>query len=358
MKRIIASLILCLLAGVPGFAEVVKVKGKGEVVYKGLFKQGSEDERVAILEAKKSALARYAAGLESSRFELYKKIEPEVLAHVDDYIIDYTQIDQQVDKTSKRFSVIIEASVNTSLIESTIQKSTAAPPGGGEEQSFITFVFVARELASRKVFDAKRTTVEINEASRSNSEKDSAGADGQSADSSLETGSVAKKTTGGNTELKADVLAYRVSTATEVDNAVNAVLTKARYESVDPTDAGLDIELFKNDFSSGSDISPATRTAAIKTLKEKGIGFMAVANMDVGLPEKDEVSGQIRVYVTVTAKVTALAAKFPKTVASIAGKPFAGLGPNAQVARQNALNEAATQSAIELTDQLRSKSIR
>ncbi len=217
---------------------------------------------------------------------------------------------------------------------------------------------MARELASRKVFDAKRTTVEINEASRSNSEKDSAGADGQSADSSLETGSVAKKTTGGNTELKADVLAYRVSTATEVDNAVNAVLTKARYESVDPTDAGLDIELFKNDFSSGSDISPATRTAAIKTLKEKGIGFMAVANMDVGLPEKDEVSGQIRVYVTVTAKVTALAAKFPKTVASIAGKPFAGLGPNAQVARQNALNEAATQSAIELTDQLRSKSIR
>ncbi len=79
--------------------------------------------------------------------------------------------------------------------------------------------------------------------------------------------------------------------------------------------------------------------------------------MDVGLPEKDEVSGMIRVYVTVTAKVTDLSPKFPKTVASIAGKPYAGLGPNPQVARQNALNEAAISSAGELVDQLRMKNV-
>ena len=80
--------------------------------------------------------------------------------------------------------------------------------------------------------------------------------------------------------------------------------------------------------------------------------------MDVGLPEKDEATGLTRVYVTVTAKVSDLAPKFPKTVASIAGKPYAGLGSNAQVAKQNALNEAATRSASELVDQLRMKGVK
>ncbi len=361
MRPKFTALILFLLTAMLCHAQIVKVKGKGEVVYQGLFRQGSADERAAITEAKKSALARYAAGLESARYELYKSIEPEVLAHLDDFVVDYVQIDQQVDqqvdKTSKRFSVVIEASVNTSLIESTIQKSMKASPTGKEEPSYMTFVFVARELASRKVFDAKKTSVEIHEGSQSSGEQQAASADGQALDSSLKSGSVTKQTVGGNTELKADALSYRVSTSTEVDNAVNAILTKAKYETVDPTDAGLDIERFKNDFSSGTDITPATRTAAIKALREKEISYLAIANMDVGLPERDDVSGMIRVYVTVTAKVTNLTAKFPRTVASIAGRPFAGLGPNPQVARQNALNEAATQSASELTDELRSKNI-
>lgn len=139
---------------------------------------------------------------------------------------------------------------------------------------------------------------------------------------------------------------------------MNSVLTKAKYETVDPVDAGLDMDAFKADFSTGSDISSTTRSTAIKVLKEKEISYLALANMDVGLPEKDEATGMTRVYVTVTAKVTGLTTKFPKTVASIAGKPYAGLGANAQVARQNALNEAASRSAAELVDQLRMKNVR
>ena len=358
MTRLILTLIATLVFAGNGYAEIVKVKGKGEVAYTGVFKQGSADERKAITEAKKNALARYAAGFDSARFELFKKVEADIYANIDQYVTDYTQLDQSTDTTSKRFTVVIEASVNASQIESTIQKSSgagAAPAGGG---SYVTFVFVARELASSKVFDAKRTTVEIEESAKSGAEKNAVAEDGQSATRSVENSSVAKKTTGGNTETKAAELSYRVTTVTEVDNAVNSVLTKARYETVDPVDAGLNVQAFKGDFSSGNDISPATRTAAVKSLKEKEIRYLALANMDVGLPEKDDVSGMTRVYVTVTAKVSDLSPKFPKTVASIAGKPYAGLGPNAQVAKQNALNEAASRSAGELVDQLRMKDVR
>lgn len=369
MRTIIRSILLVVLACVvTSRAELVKVKGKGEIVYKGnIFKpgQGSAEERAAITEAKKNALVRFVADFDSARFELYKKIAPEVLANIDQYVADYTQLDQQVDKTSKRYTVVIEASINSTLIENAINKSSAASAPSVADgataktgPSYMTFVFVARELASRKDFDAKRTVVELNESGEAGAQKNKVAEDGQSAEVSLDKSSVVKRTTGGNTETKANELTYRVTTVTEVDNAVNSVLTKANYEVVDPVDAGLNVDSFKGDFSTGSDISPATRTAAIKNCKEKEIGYLAIANMDVGLPEKDEATGLTRVYVNVTAKVSDLAPKFPKTIASIAGKPYAGLGSNPQVAKLNALNEAATRSASELVDQLRLKGIK
>ena len=359
MTRLILAMAAILALTATCLAEITKVKGKGEVVYKGIFSTGSADERAAIFEAKKNALSRYAASFDSARYDLYKRVEAEVLAHIDDYVTDFTSLDQQTDKTSKRFTIVIEASINTTLLESTIQKSTDATAAiGAVGTTYMTFVFVAREQASRKSFDAKRTDVEVNESAKTGSEKNAVADDGQSAERSLETNSINKKTTGGNTETKADELVYRVTTITEVDNAVNSVLTKAKYETVDPVDAGLDMDAFKADFSTGSDISSATRKTAINVLKEKEISYLALANMDVGLPEKDEATGMTRVYVTVTAKVTGMTTKFPKTVASIAGKPYAGLGANAQVARQNALNEAASRSAAELVDQLRMKNVR
>jgi len=359
MKRAIFALLFIFTLTVAGYGQVAKVKGKGEITYSGVFGQSTGEARAAITEAKKNALTRYAATFDSARFELYKKIEPMLFANIDQYVSDYTQLDQQTDKSTKHYTVIIEASINPAQIETAIQASagpaTAQPSAGA---SYLTFVFVARELGARKVFDDKRTVVNVSNDSNSGTEKNAVAEDGQSAARSVDKNSVTENTTGGSTETKADALTYRVTTVTDVDNAVNSVLTKARYETVDPVDAGLDVNAFKSDFSSGNDISPETRRAAIKALKANQIGYLAIANMDVGLPQKDDVSGLIRVYVTVTAKVTDLTPRFPKTVASIAGKPYAGLGPDPQVAKQNALNEAAINSAAELVDQLRMKNVK
>jgi hypothetical protein len=364
MKVFVAVIIVGLLGHSLCLAELIKTKGRGEIVYQGFFHEGSAEERAAIVFAKQNALGRYAASLDPARFELYKRVEQEVLRHIDDYITDYVVVDKQIDKDSRRFSVIIEGSLNAALLERTIQQSSAAPASEGP--SNITFVFVARELAERKIFDAKRTSVSINDSSQSAGEKDAVAPDGSSTQSAMSSNATAKVTTGGNTELKAEALTYRVATVAEVDAAVNAVLSNAHYETVDPGDAGLNVEKFKADFSGGNDISAETRAEAIAVLRKNDVRYLAIANMDVGLPENDPVSGLFRVYVTVNAKVTYLPPlssagqprRLPKTVAAIAGKPFAGLGPNPQVARTNALNEAATKSAQELTDQLRMKNIR
>ncbi len=364
MKKILHLLfIVCLV--VPSLqAQMVKVKGKGEIVYSGIFKQGSADERNAITEAKKNALKRYAADFEPARFELYQKLELQILAKLDEFVPDYTQIDQQVDKTSKRYTVVVEASINASLIERMLKASSAAGAANAADKSNVVFIFVAREIASRKAYEEKRTAIASEEKASTSSEQSKAADDGSAAQATSEGTKVTKQTTGGSTEFKVDTLSYNVSTVSEVDGAVNSVLTTAGFETVDASDAGLEVEKFKADFSTGNDVSAATRSQAISVLRENNVRYMAIATMDIGLPEKDGVTGMIRVYVTVNSKVTYLPPasdgspkKLPKTVASIAGKPYAGLGSNPQVARTNALNEAATKSAMELTDQLRMKNI-
>ena len=234
---------LCCLA-LTATAEVVKVKGNGEIVYKGTFKPSAAEEQAAITEAKKNALARYTADFDPARIALYKRIEPEILANLNQYVPDYTQLDQEIDKPSKRFSVIIEASIDTTRIENAIQKSsgptvqpvTSITPA---ETNYMAFLFVARELASSKAFDIKRNTVLQVESSDSGKEANKVSEDGQSAEKSLDKSSIAATTTGGSTVTKADELAYRVTTVTEVDNAVNSVLTKAGYETVAAVDADL-----------------------------------------------------------------------------------------------------------------------
>jgi hypothetical protein len=343
-------------------AQVVKVKGKGEIVYQGS-KPLPIEEQAAITEAKKNAITRFTADFDSDRFALYKRIEPAVLANLDQYVTDYTQLDQEIDKPSKRYMVIIEASINTALIENAIQKSSgpAVQPVASTtpaEVNYMTFLFVAREVISSQAFDTRQNTVLQTESSEHGKEANPISEDGQSAEHSLDKSTVAETSTGGSTVTRANELTYRVETVTAVDNAVNSVLTKAGYETVDPVDAGLDVEAFKRDFGGGDDISPATHTAAMKTLKEQHIiRYFALANMDVDLATKDGVSGLSQVIVTVTATITDLT-PIPHKIASIAGKPYAELGQDDLVAKQNALNVAATRSASELLDQLRMKGIK
>lgn len=461
--RLLALALLCTVA-LPLRAEMVKSKGRGEITYTSLLRPSAAEERAAIRAAKLNALSRYAATLPKSRFELFRGVEAKLEARLDAIVPDHVVIDESTDKTSKRYMVTVEASINTTLLESELQAATkpvgatgATGAAAANSDSFIAFIFVARELASSRSFGpavstsssisainevdrrtdrsrsdrgqlnstaaadvagravgasttsgsaavaAKGGQVRLDaaaaEASRSadgsaaaievasgtaqqragqasgtaSSSSDSAGAFSGAAERTASASGTQSSSTqfAGRTEAtsqvhttesrgvetRAEDRQFRVYGVTAVNAAVNQVLTEAGYEAVQAVDAGIDAAAFNRDYGIGNDIAAETRTAAIKLCRDQSIAFLSTATLDVGVPEIDAATGLTRVYVTVTAQATDVRGRFPRTIASVSGKPYAGLGPNPMVARDNALLEAAQKTAAQLVDQLRVKRV-
>lgn len=355
MTRRLLVIFFALLAPI-AFAQVnnqiVKVKGQGSAPYTGR-KADENTERAAILEAKRDALQKHVAQFNTSRRANYMRVEAEIMKRLDQVVPNATVLDRKTIKTSKLYSVVLEAGIDDNLIEQIIQASSVKERSAGPRQdNYIAFIFVARELASSRSFDNKVTDVSSSRSEQRGSQTVSDSGDTVSASNTSEDTRVT--TTGGNTERKANERKYRVFTVGEVDAAVNNVLTTAGYEVVNAVDADIKVNDFKADYETG-DIQPETRKTAVATSKGNGISFLGTASMDVGLPEKDGATGLWKVHVTVNSQVSDLRGRFPKTVGSIAGKAYSGLGSNEEVARTNALNTAAAEMASELVDQLRMK---
>lgn len=332
-------------------AQMVAVKGRGETTYRGL-RKGTSDEQAAIREARISALQRHASTFEPARYELFRSVEAQALARLEDLVPEYTVVSEQTDTTSKRFSVVIEARVNATLLESMLNQSSS-PSVATLTDRVLTFVFVARELDTSRVYDDRREATSTASERQASAAGEHFNAEGTEMVNTATVERTNQTVSEGSTERRAESRRYRAFSTQEVNVAVSSVLATSGLEVVNGIDAGLDVVAFQNDFSTGQDIGPATRQNAVRLCREQEIGYLATATLDIGLPEPDRATGLTRVSVTVTAQVSDLAGRFPRTVASITGVPYAGLGTNNQVALANALNEAATRSARELADQLR-----
>lgn len=329
-------------------------KGFGEIEYKGMIGPTKDEERKVIGLAKVNSLKNHAATFSKSRYGVFSEVENDLVAKINEVVLNFEVIDEETDKSSKRFRVFIEATLNDNLIESVLDNAGGGQAAVSAEPSFIAGVVIAREIASVKQYDDKRQSVsqvnaEVNESLQQS-------ADGSDVSESVDATVV--KTTGGSVEKKADALNYRVFSAGGVDVAIGNVLSEYNYQYVNAADAGADISQFISDFSSGGDVSPATRIAAGKFLKELGIPFLSIYRMTTSPAKEDPTTLQPRVDVTVDAQVFDLTKPFPVRVAAVAGKPFAGLGVDNQVAQTNALNKAGAETAKMLVDILRSKGIR
>jgi hypothetical protein len=371
MKTNHAPRVLCALLSIvfalSSFAQtansIVRQKGQGSVAYiGGGDKKKAQMSRDAIIEAKKDALLRYVARFNTSRRANYMKVAEEIMGRLEEVVPNANILSQErLIDNPKLWSVVIEAGIDDNLIEQIIQANFAkeraadgSSAGGGNAENYIAFVFVARELESAVSFDEKRTVVANAEVEKRGAT--STGGEGDAVSVSNRSVATSVAQIGGSTERKAEQRKYRVFTVGEVDVAVNNVLATAGYEVVSAVDADLKIADFKRDYESG-DIQPETRREAVKTARENEISYLGTASMDVGLPQKDAATGMFRVYITVNSQVSDLRKRLPRTVASIAGKAYAGLGPDEQVARTNALNTAAREMSSELVDQLRLKAV-
>jgi hypothetical protein len=354
MRKKIITLILAMtcVALLPvAEAGTAKVKAKGQAEY-GLF-AGADVRQTAIEDAKKNAVRQYAAQFDSARFALFEEAFGLVEKNIDQYVLDYVLIDSGKNKETKNYEAYVEATINVNAIEKLVgQVAQETSAKGNGEAPYITLVLAGREPEVKKSFDDKET--KIVQGVHSGESEESASDSGASF-SEEETVKVIK---GGSTESKADQIKYRCFSIGDADAAINEVFTKAGYEVVDPRDVDIDVYAFQEDYSAGADITPFSRKEANQKCKDLGISLLATGSMDVGLPSRDAVSGMQQVFVKVSIKVTDLRSRLPKTIASIRGVQYGGIGPTPEVARQNALNAAAQKSAADLVDQLRSKGVR
>lgn len=313
----------------------------------------------AELLARKKALASYMSDVPPARRNLLEKMASSLLEQIEAVVPHLQVLDERIDKAAKRLEISAAAEVDVGKIESMIAEQHSEPVAEAtpsEERAPMVFIFIARKIGSITTSDGKRVEFVKTAKQQAENENSAAGSKGISVDYSMEDLSV--KEYGGKSIDKAQEVEWIAESVGAVDSAINEVFTQAGYECVDAVDVeGMNVSAFREDYGAGDDVQPATRQAAIRTLRGYEVGCFATGRMDISLPAVHEVSGLPQVYVKVEAKVTDIRSPLPKTVASVAGEYYQGVGPNVQVATQNALLSAAQGTARKLVDQLRSKGL-
>lgn len=362
LKKIFVALLATILFAGLSHAEMVQQQGVGQINYSGWGGPSADVKNEAIQKAKLSAVEKYTASFSTSKMMNYEKIRSIIEGNLDRYITEYKIIDDDADKEAKRYSVVIDAALNASLIEVELQKISTVQNTSADDKSYLSFVFVARQVTSSKGFDARRTQRKVEESS--NEEKEEAYIDGDKMGLSSESLDDRVLTTGGSTMQKSDEVNYDVSSSEDINSVMTNIFTSAGYEVVDAeylqeeTSGLVNVENFMEDFRFGDDISGDTRRDAAKGCRSIGIQYFAIGTLNVGVKSIDSVSGLTRVYVSVNGKVLDLRGRFPKTVASVGPVQYAGLGPDQSVARRNALRQAGENAAKDLTSQLRAKDVK
>lgn len=354
-------LVIGLMAGT-SHARMTKQQGIGQITYSGWGGPSASAKDEALQKAKLSAIEKFTADFSTSKMMSYEKIRPTIESHLDRYITEYKILDDVTDKSAKRYSVVIDASINAALIEVELQKVSAVENVSADERSYLSFVFVSRQVRSRQAFDARRTerTVEMT----TTEETEETYVDGDQIEFAGETMQDNMRTTGGSTLQKSDAIEYDVSSAEDINASMTRIFTSAGYEVIEAeylqeeSQGLVNVTEFIEDFRYGDDISGDTRRDAARGCRDVGVQYFAIGTLDVGTKDTDPVSGLNRVYVSVNGKVMDLKGRFPKTVASIGPVQYAGTGPDQAVARRNALRQAGEKAAMDLVAQLRAKDIK
>lgn len=343
---LMAFLLICCPAR--GGTILISKQGVSQASYDNQSKRDALVE--ATNKAKINALNSYVAEFDVAKARLYDRVRPFVEASIDKYVIDYKVLEDVVDENDKTRHVFIMARIDAGGIEGELSKLGNVNQAGIQQNSYISFVFVAREVKSLKKFDPRRTVQVSNKTNYDPKRRGGV--------STYES----RTTIGGSSLIKRNETEWTVSTVNEINTAMNSVFTSLGYEVIDAVDVYdaskglLNTEKFINDYKIGNDISPATRKAAISGCKNANLDYFATGTLDIGVGETDP-SGIVQVYVSVTGKIWSIKTPFPKIVASVGPVQCAGLGPDERVAQLNALKAAGEMAANELVSQMRLKGI-
>lgn len=372
MQVIKALFLALLLTQVPvTFAQEASAKGTASVTFSKKLTAAVKHD--ALQKAKVNALDRYFAEANAAKAKNFDLVRNQIVGTIDNYVLDVAILDEDVDEKLGTYKVIVRATINGARLENALQDSSAVANATSAEKSLLTFVFVARQPKSIKSFDdkvVKRADVERTASATGNHWEDATDSE-KIGKSEISTGAAIHAeadfngsdstivATGGSTTRKADQIEWDVAPASEISDVISGIFSAAGYEVVEADYVpGIALDAIRRDYATGDDLSAQTKSAAANGARGEKIPYLAYGTLDVGLSEKDPASGLQRVYVTVSARMLDVTARFPKTVSSVGPEQFAGLGPNPQVARINALKQAASVAGDKLMNALNAKGVK
>jgi hypothetical protein len=342
-------------------AQPVEIQGMASMAYSGSGHVDDKTRQQVLKLAEADAMNRYSASFSPSQFKLYQGAEKNILDNIGDYLAQPTVVEDGIKKDSGQYYMVIRTTVNTNRLDAAL----APGSGGGAAASVapsrkitISFLFAARAATSVKQFDARVTKVVAGqtEGKAQQTQKLSGGTGSLTSSTS---GS-AQITVGGNTVRQADQEAYDVSSPEDVNAAMSQVFSDSGFESYDYRDVnaqcgGAKPEMLYSAFSTSDSLSADLRRSVFDAAKKCQVNTFATGTLDMGLQDTDPVTGQKRVYVSVRMQVNDLSGALPRLLASVGPVQYSGTGPSQDVAGRNALINAATSAAKEISSQLKSK---
>ena len=215
------------------------IKGMGEYTYEGKFKKKnySTYQKKAKEKAINSAWTRYIARLPQARQITYQKLDSEFRMDLSPYIGNVEILDETHDKDLKSVQIIARVTIFNEAVDTKLNMASAVNRAG-DDASYFSFIFLARQTTSIKSFDDKVVSIEAKSASADlNAQSIQTSEDNEVAKSSetvasTEANLTTKVTTGGSTERKADRISYDVSSPQDIDAAMGDILSTAGYEVV------------------------------------------------------------------------------------------------------------------------------
>ncbi|MFZ0500286.1 MAG: hypothetical protein WAM52_14230 [Steroidobacteraceae bacterium] len=368
MKPFHHMAVLCALAfglhAAPGLAQTVSQKGMAMVPYGK--RLNATERQQALAEATFNALEQYVAESDSSQDRLFESRHDYFAGHVSRYVLSTTVLSQQDDPQAKTYTVVLRADINEGNLTSDLGVGTASEASvQSTNHQMLTFLFMARSQKSIQQFDDrvyKRVDSDTIQ-SRDTTQGESIRAHSIKTSDGIDTHKSVRSVSGGSTVVQADKVTWQVAQSDDINTAMTGVFANAGYQVIDAdqvegaSNGLLNIDSIRAGYSSGDDLPPKLMYQTTQGVHTAGIGLLAIGTLDIGMPGTDPVSGNVRVYVTVTAKVYNVSGRFAATLASVGPVQFAGLGPNATVAQTNALTMAARETAQHLVDELANRGV-
>jgi len=377
--------VLSVTAFLPNVAvandNVVTVRGIARIEY-----APSEDHhglyRKLVHEAKIAAIKTYMATMPRAKARMMDQYFEDITSYdnIDKFVLSFKPLggpcNTGVTKNGKpkcgqikdkTLNLAVNAQISTVAIDNYLQSQSVVGATGAGESSEFGVLFIARTTTGKTVFDDRVTNIQ-QQKSQDNTNTTMA-SDGTSNVAGVSQESLAVTTTGGSTEKKADALVYEVdnSLSTTLGQAIGQYLVDAGFEPISADelveydddlyyiDEMIDQGMFGDDGTMPRRLLNRYKKAAIGV----GMRFFGVGRIDIGLAQKNAVTGFTEVPAVVTFEVFMDANGRSRSVAVVT--PQAVYGEDARgdaaIARQNAQNEAVKLALDTVVSQLQAKDL-